>query len=73
MLPELALKQAFEAARSCGVLLSIGTSSLVFPAADIPLAAAAAGATIVQINPNSTALDEMTHFSLRGPAAVVLP
>jgi NAD-dependent deacetylase len=72
-LPESALKQAFEAARSCDVLVSIGTSSLVYPAAEIPLAAAAAGATIVQVNPNSTALDDMTHFSLRGPAAVVLP
>jgi NAD-dependent deacetylase len=72
-LPESALEQAFEAARSCDVLLSIGTSSLVYPAADIPFAAAAAGATIVQVNPKSTALDDTTHFNLRGPAAVVLP
>ena len=39
-LPKAALKQAFEAARSCDVLLSVGTSSLVQPAAEIPFAAA---------------------------------
>jgi NAD-dependent deacetylase len=72
-LPASALQQAFEAARSCDVLLSIGTSSLVYPAADIPFAAAAAGATIVQVNPKSTALDDTAQFNLRGPAAVVLP
>jgi NAD-dependent deacetylase len=72
-LPEVELKQAFKAAGSCDVLLSIGTSSLVYPAADIPFAAKRANATVVQINPNSTALDEVAHFNLRGPAAIVLP
>jgi NAD-dependent deacetylase len=44
MLPDNVLKQAFAAARDCDVLLSIGTSSLVFPAAQIPIYATRAGA-----------------------------
>src|SRR5205823_1958501 len=60
-LPEAALKRAFDAACSCDLLLSIGTSSLVYPAADIPFAAHRAGATIVQVNPHATNLDGVAH------------
>jgi NAD-dependent deacetylase len=72
-LPEGALRRAFEAARSCDLLLSIGTSSVVFPAAQIPIDAHRAGATVVQVNPNATDLDAIADFSLRGRAAEVLP
>jgi NAD-dependent deacetylase len=72
-LPQAALNQAFEAARHCDVLFSIGTSSLVQPAAEIPFVAAQAGATVVQINPNATGLDSVAHFNMRGPSAVLLP
>lgn len=72
-LPEAALAQAFEAARACDVLLSVGTSGSVYPAAAIPFEAVAAGATVVQVNPQATGLDRVAQFSLRGPAAVVLP
>jgi NAD-dependent deacetylase len=67
------LEQAFDAARSCDVLLSVGTSSLVFPAARIPYDAHRAGATVVQVNPNATDLDDIADFNLRGAAAMVLP
>jgi NAD-dependent deacetylase len=72
-LPQAALKAAFKAAESCQVLFSIGTSNLVTPAAEIPHAAAHAGAAVVQINPNSTPLDGLARFNLRGPSAQVLP
>jgi NAD-dependent deacetylase len=72
-LPAIALEQAFDAARSCDVLLSVGTSSLVFPAARIPYDAHRAGATVVQVNPNATDLDDIADFNLRGAAAMVLP
>ena len=68
-----ALEQALDVARSCDVLLSVGTSSLVFPAADIPVQAHAAGATVVQVNPNATDLDATADVNLRGPAGVMLP
>jgi NAD-dependent deacetylase len=73
MLPDAALEQAFDAARSCDVLLSVGTSSLVFPAAQIPVDAHRSGATVVQVNPNATDLDVLADFNVRGTAATVLP
>jgi NAD-dependent deacetylase len=73
MLPEATLRQAFAAARVCDVLFCVGTSSLVFPAAQIPVDAHRAGATVVQVNPNATALDSIADSNLRGTAATVLP
>jgi NAD-dependent deacetylase len=73
MLPEGVLQQAFDAARSCDVLLSIGTSSVVFPAAQIPVDAHRAGAKVIQINPNATDLDAIADFNLRGTAAMTMP
>lgn len=72
-LAEVALERAFEAAASCDVLLSVGTSSLVHPAAQVPLAAKRAGARVIQVNPNPTALDEIADLNLRSPAATALP
>jgi NAD-dependent deacetylase len=50
----------------------VGTSSLVFPAAQIPIDAHLAGARVVQVNPNPTYLDAIADFNLRGTAASVL-
>jgi NAD-dependent deacetylase len=72
-LPEAALEQAFAAARGCDVLISVGTSSVVFPAAQVPVEAHRAGAKVVQVNPNATGLDAIADLDLRGTAATVLP
>lgn len=72
-LPEAAIARAFEAAESCDVLLSVGTSSLVHPAAQVPWIAKRAGARVIQVNPNATALDEIADLNLRLPAATALP
>jgi NAD-dependent deacetylase len=72
-LPEAELEEAFSAARACEALLSVGTSSVVFPAAQIPIEAHRIGATVVQVNPNATGLDAVSDFDLRGTAATVLP
>jgi NAD-dependent deacetylase len=72
-LPEAAIARAFESAQSCDVLLSVGTSSLVHPAAQVPFVAKQAGARVIQVNPNPTALDEIADINLRTPAATALP
>lgn len=72
-LPEEAMRASLDAARSCDVLFSVGTSSVVHPAAEIPVVAAEAGAVVVQVNPDRTPLDNVATFSLRGAAGVVLP
>ena len=72
-LPEAALEAAFDAAAACDVLFSVGTSSLVHPAAQVPLVAKRAGATVIQVNPNATALDAIADMNVRASAAAALP
>lgn len=72
-LPQQVLDAAFAAAGACDLLLAIGTSGLVQPAARIPWLAKQAGAKVVQINPTATALDDECTWSLRGAAGAVMP
>ena len=72
-LPEGAMQRSFAAARDCDVLLSVGTSGAVYPAADIPREAGRHGAIIVEVNPNATDLDDVADYRLRGKATEVLP
>lgn len=73
MLPSQALAAAIQAARQCDVFVSIGTSALVYPAADLPLMALDSGATVIEVNPAATPLSARASFMLQGPAGVVLP
>ncbi len=72
-LPAAALRAAEHAAASAEIFFSIGTSALVYPAADLPLTALAAGATVVEINPQPTPLSPHVTFSLNGAAGQILP
>lgn len=72
-LPTDALYAAQQAAQNAEVLFSIGTSALVYPAADLPLLALRTGATVVEINPQATPLSPHLSFSLHGPAGELLP
>jgi NAD-dependent deacetylase len=55
-LPEEAIARASRAAEQCEIMLVIGTSGIVFPAAALPSVASAHGARIVEINPDETPL-----------------
>jgi NAD-dependent deacetylase len=72
-LPEAALAAAVEAAARCDVLVTVGTSGVVYPAAEIPRIAARCGAAVIQVNPQPTPLDRLCAVNLRGSAAEVLP
>ena len=72
-LPLEAFEASLAASRHCEVFFSIGTSSLVYPAASLPSEARAAGAVVVEINPQPTPLTDEADFSLRGPSGVILP
>jgi NAD-dependent deacetylase len=61
------------AARRADLFLCVGTSSIVQPAASLTDLAIEAGAVTVQVNPNSTGIEERVAFALRGPAGSVLP
>lgn len=72
MLPEGAMEAALRAARQCDVLLSVGTSGLVEPAASLPFLALEAGAAVIEVNPDATPLTPRATLSLRGSAGEVL-
>ena len=72
-IPEDALNAAFAAAADCDVFLSVGTSSLVYPAAGLADVAIEAGAVTIEVNPDPTGQSESFTASLRGNAGVVLP
>ena len=54
-------------------VLAIGTSATVRPASGLLWIAQAAGATIIEINPNETKLTPLCEVSLRSTAGEVLP
>lgn len=62
-----------QVASDCCVMLVVGTSGVVQPAASIPLIAKRAGALIVEVNPEETPLTEFaSDVFLRGKAGEVL-
>jgi len=73
MLPEPALRRAEQAARAAAVVLVVGTSSLVYPAASLPRLARDCGAFLVEVNTEPTPLTPVADLALCGPAAAVVP
>jgi NAD-dependent protein deacetylase/lipoamidase len=72
-LDEKAVESALHAAESAEIVLVIGTSSLVYPAAALPQVARARGAFVIEVNPEETPLTRSVDVSLRGKAAALLP
>jgi len=73
MLPEGALERAYKEAGDCDLMLSIGSSLVVYPAADIPYQAQRSGAALVIINRDPTPLDVIAEAVIHDPAGEVLP
>ena len=66
------LETAFRA-MSCEILLVIGTSALIFPAAQLPIEAKRNGAIVLEFNPETTPVTSFADFSFTGAADVHLP
>jgi len=73
MLPTDALETAITAAENCDVFFSIGTSSVVYPAADLWRRAKDNGATVIEINKDPTPLTPLADYSFLGKAGEILP
>lgn len=73
MLPRESMELAEARAWETNVLFSIGTSSIVYPAAGVPLIALDSGAYVVEINPEPTPLTPYAHESIRGASGEILP
>lgn len=72
-LPGEAIDAATEAARNCDLFFSIGTSTVVYPAAALPELALKSGACVVEINPAPTPFTGKATFSFQRPAGEILP
>jgi len=72
-IPDDALNESFAAAADCDVFLSVGTSSLVYPAAGLADIAKENRAMVAEINPNPTMRVDGYDFSIVAKAAAALP
>jgi len=67
------IARATQAAREARVVVVIGTSSLVQPAAALPEMAHRAGAYVVEVNPEPTPLSALAHERFACPAGEIVP
>ncbi len=72
-LPRAQLESAVEAARTCDVFFSIGTSGVVQPAAALGFAAHNRGAVVVEINAEATPLTPKADYVFQGKSGEILP
>lgn len=73
MLPPAQLHAATDAALHADLMLVIGTSGLVAPAADLPRLAQRDGACLIEVNPVTSALTPAVDLWLQGQAGEILP
>jgi NAD-dependent deacetylase len=71
-LPAQTLKEAEEHCMNCDLLLCIGSSLVVYPAAQLPKIAKDSGARLVIINRENTPLDSIADLVIRGEAGEVM-
>lgn len=64
---------AWAAARDCDVCLVVGTSGVVYPAAELPGIAKRHGAFVIDVNPEPTPISELADAFLPGPCGEILP
>jgi NAD-dependent deacetylase len=72
-LPEAALARAQRAVAECDLMIVVGTSALVYPAAELPFSARRNGSEVITVNPEPTAVDEIASVTLAGKAGDLLP
>ena len=72
-IPRAALDACFEHAGRSDLMLVVGTSATVYPAADFPLQVLRNGGLIIEVNVDETPFTEYAAVSLRGPSGVLLP
>ena len=73
-IPWEAQNRSFEEARTCDLVLVVGTSAVVYPAAGIPTSAKQSGAKVVEINMEPTPLTGyISDYLIQGAAGTILP
>jgi NAD-dependent deacetylase len=72
-MPLDAVSEALTSARGADLMLVVGTSLVVYPAAEVPLAAVEAGAPMIIVNAEPTPFDGLAEVVIRGRSGEVLP
>lgn len=72
-LPGRILDSAWRAAERADIVLVVGTSGVVYPAAQIPLVAKQQGAVLIDVNPECTPISEVADYFLQGTGGLILP
>ncbi len=73
-IPWEAQVNSYKESISCSLVLVIGTSAVVYPAASIPFTAKERGAIIIEINKEPTPLtDQISDYFIRGQAGEIIP
>ena len=67
------IEEALGLARACDLMLAVGSSLVVYPAADLPIVAVRSGAGLVIVNDEPTPYDGLADLVVRGRAGDVLP
>lgn len=73
MLDPETIERAFKVAEKAEICFSIGTSSVVQPAASLPMMAKRSGATLVEVNPEETPITSMADYYFPAKSGEFLP
>jgi NAD-dependent deacetylase len=72
-MPAAAVQEAFALANDSDVILVVGSSLVVYPAAEIPLEAVRSGAAMIVVNAEPTPFDRLAAVVIHGRAGEILP
>jgi NAD-dependent deacetylase len=72
-MPVAAVQEAFALAGHADVVLVVGSSLVVYPAAEVPLVAVRAGARMIVVNAEPTPFDRLAEVVIHGRSGEVLP
>ncbi len=72
-MPQIAIQDAFDLARAADVMLVVGSSLVVYPAAEIPLVALGSGARLIVVNAEPAPFDGLAEVVIHGRSGEVLP
>lgn len=72
-LPQDVWQRAEDATRESDLFLSVGTSTVVYPAAQLPFLAVSLGKYVIEVNPEPTDLSSQASTALQGTAGDILP
>ena len=72
-MPAEAVRSAWASVEAVDAVLVVGTSAIVYPAAELPLVAQRQGASVIEINPDRTPLSETATVAWSEQAGTALP